>query len=337
MSEELDIAALGAVAVLRPAGASCDEGDLVFDLIGRPRGFVTFPHVHAGQVERFEILAGGMRVDLGGRSHLLGPGDRFEVPADVAHRQRPTGTGPGHVRVTVSPAGRSEQFLRRISEMSAAGQFNRAGLPRAVAGARLVRDFADTGHAAFPPVAIQRVIATTTLAAARAGKIPRRARRRMWREYAFVDEWDVPAAAEAVYAVLLDGERYPLWWRPVYISVESDGPPRVGATSRQHFKGRLPYHLHTRSTLVRLEPGRVIEAEVDGDLRGRGIWTLTPTESGGTRVRFDWTVHADRLLLRALTPLLRPLLRDNHRWAIARAVEGLEPYLARTHIAEPVS
>jgi len=43
-------------------------------------------------------------------------------------------------------------------------------------------------------------------------------------------------------------------------------------------------------------------------------------------VRFDWQVHADRRLLRALTPLLRPLLRWNHNWAIARAMEGLEPF-----------
>jgi hypothetical protein len=40
-------------------------------------------------------------------------------------------------------------------------------------------------------------------------------------------------------------------------------------------------------------------------------------------------VHADRPLLRALTPVLRPALRWNHAWAIARAREGLEPYAKR--------
>jgi len=33
--------------------------------------------------------------------------------------------------------------------------------------------------------------------------------------------------------------------------------------------------------------------------------------------------------LRVLTPVLRPLFRWNHSWAVARAIEGLEPY-ART-------
>jgi uncharacterized protein YndB with AHSA1/START domain len=144
-------------------------------------------------------------------------------------------------------------------------------------------------------------------------------------EYVFVDEWDVAAPAEAVFEALADARTYPDWWRPVYLECEADGPPEVGRTSRQYFKGRLPYKLRTTSEVVSMERPRRIEAKVVGDLSGRGIWTLTPTE-GGTHVRFDWRVYADRPLLRYLTPILRPLFRWNHNWAIARAIEGLEPY-----------
>jgi hypothetical protein len=77
---------------------------------------------------------------------------------------------------------------------------------------------------------------------------------------------------------------------------------------------------------VRLEPPHVVEDGVDGDLRGSGRWTLTDLPDGGTHVRFDWQAHADRPLLRVLTPVLRPALRWNHAWAIARAIEGLAPY-----------
>ena len=103
----------------------------------------------------------------------------------------------------------------------------------------------------------------------------------------------------------------------------------MGQVSKQHFKGRLPYTLKTTSTIVRLELPSIVEAQVEGDLRGRGLWTLTARD-GGTHVRFDWTVSADRPLLRRLTPVLRPLFRWNHNWAIQRAQEGLEPY-ARSH------
>jgi hypothetical protein len=67
------------------------------------------------------------------------------------------------------------------------------------------------------------------------------------------------------------------------------------------------------------------EVDVVGDLTGHGIWTVTDA-ADATHVRFDWRVNADRPLLRYLTPLLRPLFRWNHNWAIARAIEGLEPY-----------
>jgi uncharacterized protein YndB with AHSA1/START domain len=148
-------------------------------------------------------------------------------------------------------------------------------------------------------------------------------------EYVFVDEWHVAAPPEAVFDALADAATYPDWWRPVYLDVEVDGPPELGRTSRQHFKGRLPYHLRTRSTITRYERPSAVGADVEGDLRGRGLWTLTPRD-GGTDVRFDWRVYADKPILRALTPLLRPLFRWNHAWAIARAREGLEPF-ARRH------
>jgi uncharacterized protein YndB with AHSA1/START domain len=144
-------------------------------------------------------------------------------------------------------------------------------------------------------------------------------------EYLFVDEWDVDAPQERVFDALADARTYPDWWRPIYKEVEADGPPVVGRASRQKFKAKLPYTLSTVSTIVRLEPPRQLEVDVDGDLRGRGVWTLSPRE-GKVHVRFDWHVFADRALLRVLTPVLRPLFRWNHNEAIKAAMRGLEPY-----------
>lgn len=193
----------------------------------------------------------------------------------------------------------------------------RSGFPRPVAGAELVLDFAGTGHAARPSVRVQRAFARAVLAAARP-----------MRPYVFVDEWDVHAPPEAVFQAVADSRTYPSWWRPVYVEVTADGPPELGVAAAHHFKGRLPYHLHTRSVIVEIDPPHRVVAEVDGDLRGRGAWTLTRT-GDSTHVRFDWRVHADRKLLRVLTPVLRPLLRWNHNWAIARAIKGLEPCARR--------
>jgi uncharacterized protein YndB with AHSA1/START domain len=193
------------------------------------------------------------------------------------------------LRLEVRPADRTEEFIRRL------GALERA--PRALLA--LTRDFWDESRPALPRLAS--------------------------REYVFVDEWEVDASVESVFAAIADARSYPTWWKPVYLDVESEGEPAVGKASRQHFKGRLPYHLRTRSVITRLEPPHVIGAEVDGDLRGTGLWTLTETDRG-THVRFDWRVYADRPLLKLLTPVLRRALRWNHAWAIARAREGLEPF-----------
>jgi uncharacterized protein YndB with AHSA1/START domain/quercetin dioxygenase-like cupin family protein len=307
----LEIAKLGVRIEIRKT-AQDTAGELFeFDVVGRARGLLTQAHVHTAQTERHEVVQGTMRLVIDGREHVLREGEAMTVPAGAPHRQLagPGHDGSGRVRVQLRPAGDGEAFLRRLVGLDT----NRWGFPRPLAAAELVRDFGATGHAAQPPIRVQRALSRAILALAS-------------REYLFVDEWDVAAPREVVFDAIADARSYPEWWKPVYIDVEADGEPAVGKQSRQHFKGRLPYHLHTRSRIVRLEAPRVVEAEVDGDLRGHGRWTLTDTPGGGTHVRFDWRVHADRALLRVLTPLLRPAFRWNHAWAIARAVEGLEPY-----------
>jgi uncharacterized protein YndB with AHSA1/START domain/mannose-6-phosphate isomerase-like protein (cupin superfamily) len=315
----LDMAQLGCKVQLIRTAAETDGELIEFDVIGRPRGFLVQPHVHVDQSERYEVIARTLKIVEDGREHLLGPGETMEVPAGVSHRQMPGDDGDdGHVRVQARPAGNTQAFLERVAAMCSAGEFNRFGFPRPVAGARLVSDFGDEGHATRPPLAVQKALARLVLRIAG-----------VMRPYVFVDEWDVAAPPEAVFAAIADARTYPEWWRPVYLDVDADGPAELGKESRQHFKGRLPYHLHTRSRVVALDAPRTVTADVDGDLRGRGTWTLTPTATG-THVRFDWQVHADRRLLRALTPVLRPVFRWNHNWAIARAMEGLEPYARRT-------
>jgi uncharacterized protein YndB with AHSA1/START domain len=147
-------------------------------------------------------------------------------------------------------------------------------------------------------------------------------------EYLFIDEWDLDAPQERVFDALADARTYPEWWVPTYKEVEADGPPEPGRVSRQRFKGKLPYTLETTSRLVRMDRPHEFETAVEGDLRGRGVWTLTPRD-GKVHVRFDWRVFADRPLLRYLTPLLRPVFRWNHNVAIGQAMENLEGYARR--------
>jgi uncharacterized protein YndB with AHSA1/START domain/quercetin dioxygenase-like cupin family protein len=314
----LEMEPLGLRVEFLRTGEQTDGELLEMEVTGRPRGFLAQRHVHSGQRERLEVLSGAIKIAMNGHEHVLREGQSIEVPAGTPHAQVPVGDGAGRVRIQVRPAGRTQAFLEHVAKLCREGKMTRLGFPRPVAGAELVLEYADTGHAATPPLRAQRAIASIVVGLAHP-----------MRPYLFVDEWDVAAPPEAVFDAIADSRTYPQWWRPVYLDVESDGPPQPGREFRHHFKGRLPYHLNTRSVIAKLDPPRTVIADVDGDLRGRGTWTLTPT-SRGTHVRFDWQVHADRNLLRVLTPVLRPIFRWNHNWAIARAKEGLERYAQRT-------
>jgi quercetin dioxygenase-like cupin family protein len=283
---------------------------LEFDVVGRPRGFITRAHVHPGQSERHEVIEGELRIESGGTTRVLRPGEHHTTAPGAPHTHGAANGGAGRVRVQIRPARRTAEWLERLGAMDAAGELTRGGWPKPVAGARLIRDFEGEAHAAFPPPGAQQRIARAILAF----------RRHAGNEYAFVDEWDVDAPIDAVFGAISDASTYPRWWRPVHLSATAGG----GRTT-QRFRGRLPYTLTTTSTTRRHEPPTLHEVDVAGDLRGAGRWTLTPLATG-THVRFDWRVFADRPLLRTLTPLLRPAFRWNHAWAIARAREGLEPY-----------
>jgi uncharacterized protein YndB with AHSA1/START domain len=151
----------------------------------------------------------------------------------------------------------------------------------------------------------------------------------MAKEYVFRDEWDANAPRESLFDALADARTYPEWWVPVYHEVEGDGEPAVGCRTTQRFKGKLPYTLSTTSEIVRYERPGSFEVKVVGDLSGKGIWTLTPNDDGSVHIRFDWTVLADRPLLRILSPIARPVFRWNHNWSAARAAQGLEPFARR--------
>lgn len=313
----LDLPLLGMRIVFLRTAAETRGELLEYEVVGRPRGFPAQAHVHPRQSERHDVLDGTLRLRMHGATRDLGPGESTTIPSGTPHRHYAVGEGVGRVRVTLRPARRTETLLERLAELSTEGQFTRGGYPKPRAAASLTLDFPEEGRAARPSAAVQRALARAVLALGEPARGDC--------AYVFVDEWDIQAPPEAVFDALADARTYPTWWRPVYLEAEADGPPRVGGVSHQHFKGRLPYHVRTESRTTRLERPTTLEADVTGDLRGRGLWTLT-LRNGSTHVRFDWSVYADKPILRLLTPILRSLFRWNHSWAIARAKEGLEPY-----------
>jgi hypothetical protein len=105
-------------------------------------------------------------------------------------------------------------------------------------------------------------------------------------------------------------------------------PGREGAYDL-HTKGWRPYTLRWRLVSTRNERPHRLGITASGDFEGEGLWTLVPNGAGGTEVRFDWRIRAEKPLLRRLSWLLKPVFSANHRWAMARGEESLRRELAR--------
>ena len=150
-------------------------------------------------------------------------------------------------------------------------------------------------------------------------------------QYSFRTEWRLLGTMQEVAEILDDPVELPRWWPSVYLDVEqiAAGDERgVGRRARLHTRGWLPYTLNWELTVTESRAPRGFSIEATGDLAGEGRWTFE--ESGAwTVVSYDWRVRAEKPLLRVLSPLLRPVLAANHRWAMRRGEESLALELLR--------
>jgi Cupin domain len=69
-------------------------------------------HLHPEQSERFEILEGSMRANIGDEERVYEAGEVFEVPAGMPHQM--AAEGPTRTRWQVRPALRTAEFFERL-------------------------------------------------------------------------------------------------------------------------------------------------------------------------------------------------------------------------------
>jgi hypothetical protein len=156
-------------------------------------------------------------------------------------------------------------------------------------------------------------------------------------EYQFVTRWRLPGTIEQVSDLLGDTETLIRVWPSLYSSatvVEPGDERGVGKVLRVETRGHLPYTLRWsfRVTESRHPYGYTIEAW--GDMVGNGVWTLRP-DGDDTRVTYVWRVRTEKLLLKWLSPLLKPLFKSNHDRVMAEGEVGLRRELERRRAAQP--
>ena len=133
--------------------------------------------------------------------------------------------------------------------------------------------------------------------------------------FVFQETWEVAAPPSAVHRVLVDLERYPVWW-PQVVAVASLGPDHARALCRS----ALPYTLDLVLAAVDRSPER-LAVELGGDLDGSVTFDLSPV-AGGTRLDFAQEVRAGGWLGVAAY-VGRPVLRWNHDQMMRGCLAGL--------------
>jgi quercetin dioxygenase-like cupin family protein len=157
-ADEIFNAATGERYVFRAATPGTGRPLLELDGFLAPGGGVPGEHIHPEQEERFELIAGVSGFKLDGQVLVAAPGDVVVVRPGVRHIWWNCGASEVHARIIFRPALRTEDFLRTLFALVAAGRTDSKGRPGLLRGAVLMHEFQREVCLASPPRRIQRAL-----------------------------------------------------------------------------------------------------------------------------------------------------------------------------------
>jgi mannose-6-phosphate isomerase-like protein (cupin superfamily) len=149
--------------------AHADDGGrrIEVDLWLQPGAAVAREHIHDHFVERFEVRAGEVGVQIAGEESVARPANEIvEVPAGAVHDWWNAGEGIAHVRVDVTatrsapgqPAARFVSMIEALWSLGALGRVNAQGLPDPLWLAAIAREYRDAIRLTKPPAAVQATL-----------------------------------------------------------------------------------------------------------------------------------------------------------------------------------
>jgi quercetin dioxygenase-like cupin family protein len=118
------------------------------------------PHFHPRQEERWSVVEGEVRFQLGNEKRVIGPEDgEMIVRPGTKHGLESTSDREVHLRCHVIPARNLQAFLEESAQAARDGLIRRGGIPKNLRGARwgaqfLKRHREDTVMS-FPPRFVQ--------------------------------------------------------------------------------------------------------------------------------------------------------------------------------------
>jgi quercetin dioxygenase-like cupin family protein len=135
-----------------------DAQRLTVEVAYAPGGGPPPAHFHPGQDERFEVMAGELRVRVDGETRTLGPGDTLSVPRGTVHQMWNPGYEPVRAIWETTPGGRTHDWFRAIDALHREGRVGKNGMPGPLAFAVMLTEYDDVFRLAVRPQAVIRVV-----------------------------------------------------------------------------------------------------------------------------------------------------------------------------------
>src|SRR6266850_8583585 len=156
-------------------------------------------------------------------------------------------------------------------------------------------------------------------------------------DYHFIDKWRVEGEVKEVADIIEDALSLSRWWPSVYFEVkeiEPGGERGVGKLIRLRAGGWLPYTLRINFRTIESNYPNGFTMIATGDLEGTGVW-IFEQDGPYVNITYDWTIRANKSIIRSLSFLLKPIFRANQFWTMRRGAESLNLELLRRHAQTP--
>lgn len=139
--------------------------------------------------------------------------------------------------------------------------------------------------------------------------------------FEFDRAFEFPLSTAELWKRLEQTDTYTHWW-PWLRQFEMGDLTGLteGAEASCAVRGPLPYWLRFTVAVRRVVREELVEAQVDGDIRGPARLELRDDGDGGTTARLAWTVQVVDPALRAMTKVARPLMAWGHDLVVTRGV-----------------
>lgn len=147
-------------------------------------------------------------------------------------------------------------------------------------------------------------------------------------QYRFVTEFAAAAPVAAVYATIVEPERWLGAWADAVSVRRLRGGDATGAGAAFQATVRAPvgYRLSARIDLVEADPPTHVRMRATGGLEGEGRWRLRAREEV-TEVTFAWTVRTTAAWMNLAAPVARPLFERSHGIVVRHAAEAAAAHL----------